>query len=100
MEVVQQGICGSHMNRRMLAEKILRMGYYWNTMETDCVDFAKNCHDYETHANLNHVPISELYSMTSPWPFSIWGIDVTWRIVPKALNGYKYTLMATTSPSG
>ena len=46
-------------------------------METDCVDFVKNCHDCETHANLNHVPVSELYSMTSPWPFSIWGIDVT-----------------------
>ena len=32
MEEVHQGICGPYMNGRMLAKKILRMGYYWNTM--------------------------------------------------------------------
>jgi len=53
MEEVHQGICGPHI--RMLAKKILRMGYYWNRMETDCVYFAKSCHDYQTHANLNRV---------------------------------------------
>ncbi|XP_075635249.1 uncharacterized protein LOC142607591 [Castanea sativa] len=66
MEEVHQGICDPHMNGRMLAQKILRIGYYWNTMETDCVDYVKSCHDCQTHANLNHVPPSELYSMTSP----------------------------------
>ena len=35
------------MNGRMLAKKILKMGYYWNTMETDCEDFVKSCHDYK-----------------------------------------------------
>ena len=28
MEEVHQGICGPHMNGRMLAKKILRIGYY------------------------------------------------------------------------
>ena len=65
MEEVHQGICGPHMNGRMFTKKILRIGYYWRTMETDCVDFVKNCHDCQTHANLNYVPPSELYSMIS-----------------------------------
>ena len=69
---VHQGICGPHMNGKMLAKKILGIGYYWKTMETDCVDFVKSFHDSQTYANLNHVPPSELYSMTSPWPFSVW----------------------------
>ena len=69
MEEIHQGICGPHMNGRMLAKKILRIGYHWNTIETDCVDFMKSCHDCQTHANLNHLPPSELYIMTSPWPF-------------------------------
>ena len=73
MEEVQQGICGRHMNGRMLAKKILRIGYYWNMMETDCVDYVKSCHDCQTYTNLNHASPSELYSMTSPWPFSICG---------------------------
>ena len=51
MEEIHQGICGPHMNGRMLAKKILRIGYYWNTMEIDCVYFVKSCHDCQTHAN-------------------------------------------------
>ena len=62
MEEVQQGICGLHMNGRMLAKKILRIGYYWNTMVIDYVDFVKSCLDCQTRANLNHVLPSELYS--------------------------------------
>ena len=94
MEEVHQGIYGPHMNGRMLAKKILRMRYYWNTMKIDCVDFVKSFHDCQTHENLNHVPPSKLYSMTSPWPFSFWGIDVIGRIAPKALNGHEYILVA------
>ena len=78
----------------MLAKKILRIRYYLNMIETNYVDFVKSCHDCQTHANLNHVPSSELYSMTSPWPFSVWGIDVIRRIALKTLNGYEYILVA------
>ena len=63
-------------------------------METNCVDFVKSCHDCQTHANLNHVPPSELYNMTSPWPFLVWGIYMIGRIALKALNGHKYILVA------
>jgi len=94
MEEVRQGICGPHMNERMLAKKILRMGYYWNSMETNCVDFVKGCPNFQTHANLNHVPLSELYSMTSSWPFSVWGRDVIQIIALKASNGHEYILVA------
>ena len=63
-------------------------------METDCVDCVKSCHDCQTHANLNHVSPTELYNMTSLWPFSVWGIDVIGRIASKASNGHKYILVA------
>ena len=63
MDEIHQGFCGLYMNGGMLAKKILKMGHYWNTMETDCVDFVKSCHDYQTHVNLNHVPPSELYQV-------------------------------------
>ena len=46
-------------------------------------------YDCQTYPNLNH----ELYSMTSPWPFSVWGIDVIGRIAPKALIGHEYILV-------
>ncbi|XP_075665427.1 uncharacterized protein LOC142635097 [Castanea sativa] len=94
MKEVHQGICCPHMNGRMLDRKILRIGYYWNMMETDCVDYVKSCHDCQTHTNLNHVPPSELYSGTSPWPFLVWGIDVNGRIAPKPSNRHECILMA------
>ncbi|PKI71768.1 hypothetical protein CRG98_007834 [Punica granatum] len=37
MEEVHGGNCGPYMNGLMLAKKIMRLGYYWSTMETDCV---------------------------------------------------------------
>ena len=94
MGEVHQGICDPYMNGRMLAKKILRMGYYWNMMDVDCVDYVKSCLDCQTNATLNHVPPSELYNMTSPWPFLVWGIDVIRRIGPKASNGHKCILVA------
>ena len=78
----------------MLTKKILRIRYYWNTMETDYVDYVKSCHDYQTHANLNHVQPNDLYSMTSPWPFLVWGIDVIGKIAPKPSNWHEYILVA------
>ena len=47
-----------------------------------------------TQVNLNHVPPSELDSMTFPWPFLVWGIYVIGRIVAKASNGHGYILVA------
>ena len=58
------------------------------------MDFVKICHDCQTHTNLNHVPPSELYSMTTSWSFSVWGIDVIGRIAFKALKGHEYILVA------
>lgn len=94
MEEVHQGIYGHYMNGNMLAKKILRIKYYWNTMETNCINFVKCFHDYQTHANLNNVPHNDLHSMISSWPFSVQGIYVNGRIALKASNGHKYIFVA------
>ncbi|XP_074290938.1 uncharacterized protein LOC141617671 [Silene latifolia] len=36
IEEVHDGECGPHMNAYMLVRKIIRLDYYWTTMETDC----------------------------------------------------------------
>ena len=36
MREVHVRVCGPHMGRHMLAHKIMRIGYFWLTMETDC----------------------------------------------------------------
>jgi len=40
------------------------------------------------------VPPSLLYNMTTPWPFSTWGIDIIGEVTPKASNGHRFILVA------
>ncbi|KAL6319978.1 hypothetical protein AAG906_037055 [Vitis piasezkii] len=37
MREVHAGVCGPHMGGHMLAHKIMRIGYFWLTMDTDCL---------------------------------------------------------------
>ena len=46
------------------------------------------------HDDFIHVPHSELHALTSPWPFSVWGIDVIGEISPKSSSRHQYILVA------
>ncbi len=41
IEDIHGGECGPHMNGLMLAKKILRLGYYWSTMEIRLLSTCK-----------------------------------------------------------
>ena len=91
---VHEGDCGSHSSGHTLARQIMRMGYYWATMENDCVKYVRECHKCQIYGDRIHVPPSQLHVMTSPWPFSLWGMDVIGAISPKASNGHRFILVA------
>ncbi|XP_042484574.1 uncharacterized protein LOC122064858 [Macadamia integrifolia] len=38
--------------------------------------------------------VQELHTLSSPWPFSTWGIDVIGKVDPKASNGHEFVLVA------
>ena len=46
------------------------------------------------HGDLIHIPPLELHVLTSPWSFSIWGIDIIGKISPKYSNGHEFILAA------
>ncbi len=94
MDNVHGGVCGTHMSGKMLARKIITLGYYWITMEKDCHDYVKKCDTCQKNANLQHVPPSLLYTFTSPWPFSTWGIDIIGKITPPGQGGHEFILVA------
>ncbi|RVW81607.1 Gypsy retrotransposon integrase-like protein 1 [Vitis vinifera] len=93
MREVHVGVCGPHMRGHMLARKIMRTGYFWLTMETDCCQFVQRCPECQIHEDLIHVPPSELHALTSPWPFSVWGIDIIGKISPKSSSGDEFILV-------
>ncbi|XP_028052096.1 uncharacterized protein LOC114256639 [Camellia sinensis] len=63
-------------------------------MEEDYISFVRKCHKCQIHANRMNIPPSKLYSMTLPWPFSVWGIDVIGAVLPKGSNGHEFILVA------
>lgn len=73
---IHEGTGAPHMNGYMLAKKIIRLGYYWSTMERDCHAHVKKCHKCQLFASGQHLPSMPLTSMSSPWPFAVWGIDI------------------------
>ena len=64
------------------------------TLDKDYCEYMRKCHKCQIHANLMHTPLSQLYSMTTPWLFSIWGIDIIGEIFLKASNGHRYIIVA------
>jgi hypothetical protein len=94
MEEVHEGTCGPHMSGHALAKKILRTGYFWQTMTNDCISFVRHCHQCQIHGDVLRAPPKELQVMTSPWPFSAWGMDVIGEITPKSSGGHRFILVA------
>ena len=46
------------------------------------------------HGDLIHFLPSEFHALTSPWPFSVWGIDIIRKISPKSFSGHEFILVA------
>ena len=43
LKEVHSGLYGAHTSGILLTQKILRVGYYWPTIEEDSYDFVRKC---------------------------------------------------------
>ncbi|KAK5795375.1 hypothetical protein PVK06_036637 [Gossypium arboreum] len=66
LEEIHEGVCGTHANGFTMARQIMRFGYYWSTMEGDCINYAKRCHKCQIYGDKINVPPPPLHVMTSP----------------------------------
>ena len=73
---VHEGVCGNHIGARTLAGKVLRQGYYWPTMLKDATNLVRRCRIFQEHAKISRLPAEPRTSVTSPWPFQQWGLDI------------------------
>src|SRR3954467_15865878 len=93
MHEIHEGSFGTHANGHSMAKKMLRAGYYWLTMESDCYKFVKKCHKCQVYADEIPSPPTLLNVISSPWPFSMWGIDMIGMIQSRASNGLRFILV-------
>ncbi|XP_058762570.1 uncharacterized protein LOC131635951 [Vicia villosa] len=93
LQELHEGINGQHLGGRSLARKALRARYYWSTMQQDAKEHIQKCDKCQRHANMHLAPPHELKSISSPWPFSTWGMDL---LGPFPIGSYqnKYLVVA------
>ncbi|XP_075660901.1 uncharacterized protein LOC142630742 [Castanea sativa] len=73
---IHEGICGDHAGPRSMVSKVILTGYFWPTMQVDAVELVKRCDKCQRFGNVQRLPAEKLTTITSPWPFAQWGIDI------------------------
>ena len=63
-------------------------------MKADAVDYTKTCNRCQRLALILKSPMQDLISISSPWPFAQWRIDIV-GLLPTAPTQKKLLLVAT-----
>ena len=91
---LHQGICRNHRGGRTRAHWAHTQGYYWPTMKSDAADYVKKCDPCQLMSPIMRSPVQDLISISSPWLFAQWGIDIVGPF-PTAPAQKKLLLVAT-----
>ena len=93
LEEIHGGVCGDHAGPRSLVRKVIRTGYFWPTMQADAVELVKRCDKCQRFGNVQRLLAEKLTMITSPWPFSQWGIVIVGPL-PLGKGQVKFLLVA------
>ena len=91
---LHEGICGNYPGGRTLAHRAHTQRYYWSTMKADAANYTKKCDRCQRLASILKSPVHDLISISSPWPFAQWGINIVGPL-PTAPAQKKLLLVAT-----
>ena len=91
---LHEGICDNHAGGRTLVHRAHTQGYYWPTMKSDTADYVRQCDRCQRQAPILRSLAQDLLSISSPWPFAQWGIEIVGPL-PTALAQKKLLLVAT-----
>ena len=73
---LHEGICRNHPGGRTLAHRAHTQGYYWSTMKSNAADYVRKYGPCQRISPILKSPVQDLISISSPWPFAQWGIDI------------------------
>ena len=76
LKEIHEGACGNHSGARSLIHKVVCAGYYWPTIQANAKAYVKMCNQCQRFSNIPRQPSEYLTSMTVPWPFAQWGLDI------------------------
>ena len=91
---IHEGLCGNHQGERTVRHKVLRLGYFWPTIQEQARKFVKTCIKCQHHGPRIGNPPAEMKSITSPIPFAKWGLDIVGPFPEASPGRYKYLYVA------
>ena len=97
---LHEGICGNHPGGRTLAHQVHTQGYYWPTMKTDAANYVRKCDPCQRMSPILRSSVQDLISISSPWPFAQWGIDIVGPFPTAPTQKNYYWSLRTTSATG
>ena len=94
LEELHEGISGSHTGGKSLTHRAITQGYWWPNMQREAQEYVKKCDQCQRFAPSIHQPRGILNPLSSPWPFTQWGLDIVGPF-PKVMGNRKYLLVGT-----
>ena len=93
LEEIHEGVCGDHAGPKSLVSKVIRIGYFWPTMQVDAMELVKKCDKCQRFGNVQCLPVKRLITIAFPWPFTQWGINIVGPL-PQGKGQVKFLLVA------
>lgn len=76
MTEIHKRVYGNHSSGRTFARQALRVGFSWPRALKDVKEFMRKCERCQEHEPVSHCPPEEMTSITSPWSFARWGLEI------------------------
>ena len=70
LEEIYERVCGDHVGLKFLVNKVIRIGYFWPTLQKDAKEFIKRCDKCQSFGNVQRISLEKLATIASPWPFA------------------------------
>lgn len=72
--------------------RIKRQGYYWPTMVVGYEDYSQKCDNDQRYASHIHQPAETLLTVSAPYPFMRWSMDILGPIQKSSRISYCWSL--------
>jgi hypothetical protein len=93
LKEIHEGVYENHSGGRMMAQKTIRVGYYWLTISKVSALLVKHCDKCQKFSRIMKTTPEKLTPLTSPWPFAKWGVDIVGPM-PVGKGGRKFLVVA------
>ena len=70
LEEIHERVYGDYIGPRSLISKVIRIGYFWPTMQVDIREIVKKCDKCQKFGNVQCPPTERLTTIAFPWLFA------------------------------